>query len=181
VLFRRRGARSLIPASFLFPVDASARTPCDMYNFGEILGIRRLWRRPRLIISTMGKARSFFPHAATKSVRALSHDVTGNIDATRSLDALRQRSRVDRRRRHADLVVACRYVPTFTRGRLNCARHLTAEPGKILRRTYQELLMTKQAPEWLKTGAVRNPSNFVIYEVGQNQRRKKTSKPSELF
>ena len=76
-----------------------------------------------------------------------------------------RRPRPSLRRRHVDLVMACRYIAEV---------YLRAEPGKMLKEGkplkdfaphFILRLMSGQVPGWLKPVEIPQLDNYVIYEV----------------
>jgi len=102
------------------------------------------------------------PHAVLAA--PFHMDVDGNLDASRfftTTDAAEAESIV--RRRHADLVVACRYVPDMyvhSAGVLSHAKEVMLHKAHFI-----ELLMTDTGPAWLKHVRYQGLDNYAIYEV----------------
>ena len=162
--------RSFNVGIFLFPVDSSvARTPCDTYVLEKILNSPNLYGdRPRLIMSNMGQGPELLFRTKHMVLSAPYHmDVTGNIDTTRFFSTpYVSEAEAIARRRHVDLIVACRYVPDFyTRAPQNLHEAKGQVVGQDFSPHFIELLMTGGAPSWLKPVRFRGLSNFVIYEV----------------
>ena len=100
--------------------------PCDMYGLEKVLQSPQLYGgKPRLIMNTMGSGPELLFRTPDKVLAAPFHtSVNGNLDAVRFFAATNPaEAEAIARRRHVDLVVACRYVPgIYTRPSADKAR-----------------------------------------------------------
>jgi hypothetical protein len=162
--------RSFNVGILLFPVDSStARTPCDTFALEQILKDPRLYGdHPRLIVSAMGDGPELLFRTDHQVLSAPFHmDVTGNLDAIRFFSTpYASEAEAIVRRRHIDLVVACRYVPAmYTRSLFNKDGTKNDEGAGDSIPHFIELLMQNKQPDWLKAPKIREPINYTIFEV----------------
>lgn len=176
--------RSFSTGILLFPVDSGiTHAPCDTYQLEKILDDPKLYGdHPRLIMSSMGQGPELLFRTPHKVLAAPFHmDVSGNVDSTRFFSTpYASEAEAIARRRHIDLVVACRFVPEiFTRVPTNItatnlpnsaaadtpAVSTTFTPEHDFAPHFIELLMSNKQPVWLKPAHFPTLHNFVIFEM----------------
>jgi hypothetical protein len=162
--------RSFNKGIFLFPVaSGETRTPCDTYELEKILDNPKIYGdRPRLIMNVMGQGPELLFRTPHQVLAAPFHiDVSGNVDSMRFFSTpYASEAEAIARRRHIDLVVACRYVPDImTRPPNEPAGSLTGGEGKDFAPHFVELLMMNKQPSWLKPVHFPTLNNFVIFEM----------------
>jgi hypothetical protein len=157
--------RSFNTGILLFPVNR-ARDFCDTYVLEQMLRSPSYFGdRPRLILSTMEMGPEILFRTAHKVLAAPYHmDVQGNIDADRFFETpYASEAEAIARRRHVDLIVLCRALPTiYTR----VPEGVIAE-GKTqdFAPHFAELLEANKAPKWLKPVPIKALGNFLVFEV----------------
>jgi hypothetical protein len=163
--------RSFNTGILLFPVDSSfTRAPCDTYVLEKILRDPQLYGdHQHLILSSMAQGPELLFRTPHTVLSAPYHmDISGNIDVTRFFSTpYESEAESIARRRHADLVVACRFVPSlYTRAPANVPSPKNATiQGEDVVPHFAELLVTNKAPSWLKRVDFPGLNNYVIYEI----------------
>lgn len=183
--------RSFNRGIFLFPVDSSVvQTPCDTYQLERILNNPRLYGdHPRLIMNIMGQGPELLFRTNHRVLSAPFHtDVSGNVDAARFFSTpYASEAEAIARRRHIDLVVACRFVPKiFTRApdhapTTTAGADASATNEHDFSPHFIELLMMNKQPAWLKP--VHSPAlrNFVIFEMVPSPAQREREGPNHLL
>jgi hypothetical protein len=160
--------RTFATGMLMFPVDPGVtRNPCDTYVLEKILRDPKIYGdRRHLILSSMGMGPELLFRTPHGVLAAPFHmNVTGNIDSTRFFSTpYASEAEAIAHRRHADLVVACRYVPEIYL-RTPESLKVDEEHGKDFAPHFIELLMTNKAPPWLKQVNFKNLDNWLIFEV----------------
>jgi hypothetical protein len=115
-------------------------------------------------MATLGEGPELLFRTQHKVLAAPFHmDVDGNVDATRFFSTpYPEEAEAIARRRHIDLVVACRYIPeAYLRSGPGGTEGTTKDfaPHFIMR------LMSGRVPAWLKPVPIPGLDNYVIYEV----------------
>jgi hypothetical protein len=153
----------------LFPVDSGVtHSPCDMYELEKILTNPKVYGdHPRLLMNDMGNGPELLFRTPHQVLAAPFLDVSGNVDSTRFFSTpYASEAEAIARRRHIDLVVACRYVPDiFTRAPASPEGSASGGAGKDFAPHFIELLMTNKQPTWLKPVHFPTLHNFVIFEM----------------
>lgn len=170
--------RSFNTGFFLFPVDASVKqTPCDTYRLERILTNPKTYGdHPRLIMGSLNEGPELLFRTPHQVLAAPFHmDVSGNVDADRFFSTpYASEAEAIAKRRHIDLVIACRYVPDrLTRTPSNAilengsptAAATTGTSEHDFAPHFIELIMTNKQPPWLKPIRFPELHNFVIFEM----------------
>jgi len=93
-------------------------------------------------------------------------DVEGNLDATRFFSTpYAEEAEAIARRRHVDLVVACRYISEFYLRPVISKMLAKSDDTKDFAPHFILQLMTGKTPAWLRRADIPGLENYVIYDV----------------
>ncbi len=161
--------RSFNTGILMFGAGTSASTDkCEMYELENALRDKAAYGdRPRLIMNTISSGPEILFRTDHSVLSAPFHmDVAGNVDATRFFSTpYPEEAEAIARRRHIDLVVACRAFPEV---------YVRVSPSKELRQGdaiddfaphFIQRLMLNKVPSWLKEAQIPGLVNYAVYEV----------------
>ena len=156
--------RSLNKGVMLFPATGLG-SACETSRLEKILRDPRFYGdRPRLILSGIGQGPEILFRTQHTVLSAPYHmDVQGNLDAVRFFSTVYPyEAEGIARRRHVELIVACRLVPD-----MYMVQSLDATKERMRDKLphFIEYLMQGRVPPWLHQVRFEGLDNYVMYEV----------------